>query len=273
MRGIPQDRVTTSMTINAPASVLLLLYELAAERKGIAAAHARGNDPERHPQGVRGPRDVHLSAATVDAARHRHLRVLRGAAAPLEHDQHQRVPHPRGGRDRAAGDRLHAEQRDRVRAGGDRRRARRRRLRAAAELLLQRQQRFLRGGRQVPRGTRALGGGDARALRRARASAACSCASTRRRAARRSPRSSRSTTSCASRCRRWPRCAAARSRCTPTATTRRSRCPSEQAAEIALRTQQVIGHETGRRQRHRSARRIPPRRVAHARAHGRSRAR
>ncbi|MGH7687400.1 MAG: acyl-CoA mutase large subunit family protein [Candidatus Dormibacteria bacterium] len=35
-RGIPQDRVTTSMTINAPASVLLLLYELAAEAKGIA---------------------------------------------------------------------------------------------------------------------------------------------------------------------------------------------------------------------------------------------
>jgi methylmalonyl-CoA mutase, N-terminal domain len=33
--GIPQDEVTTSMTINAPASVLLLLYELAAERKGI----------------------------------------------------------------------------------------------------------------------------------------------------------------------------------------------------------------------------------------------
>jgi methylmalonyl-CoA mutase, N-terminal domain len=33
--GIPQDQVTTSMTINAPASILLLLYELAAERKGI----------------------------------------------------------------------------------------------------------------------------------------------------------------------------------------------------------------------------------------------
>jgi methylmalonyl-CoA mutase, N-terminal domain len=33
--GIPQDNVTTSMTINAPASILLLLYELAAERKGI----------------------------------------------------------------------------------------------------------------------------------------------------------------------------------------------------------------------------------------------
>jgi len=35
VREIPQDKVTTSMTINAPASVLLLLYELAAERKGI----------------------------------------------------------------------------------------------------------------------------------------------------------------------------------------------------------------------------------------------
>ncbi|HEX6537584.1 MAG TPA: methylmalonyl-CoA mutase family protein [Candidatus Dormibacteraeota bacterium] len=41
-RGIPQDRVTTSMTINAPASVLLLLYELAAEAKGIAAASLGG---------------------------------------------------------------------------------------------------------------------------------------------------------------------------------------------------------------------------------------
>ncbi len=42
MRGIPQDRVTTSMTINAPAAILLLLYELAAERKGIAASSLGG---------------------------------------------------------------------------------------------------------------------------------------------------------------------------------------------------------------------------------------
>jgi methylmalonyl-CoA mutase, N-terminal domain len=38
MAGIPQDEVTTSMTINAPAALLLLLYELAAEAKGIDAA-------------------------------------------------------------------------------------------------------------------------------------------------------------------------------------------------------------------------------------------
>ncbi|HYL70127.1 MAG TPA: methylmalonyl-CoA mutase family protein, partial [Candidatus Dormibacteraeota bacterium] len=41
-RDIPQDRVTTSMTINAPASLLLLLYQLAAEKKGISAATLGG---------------------------------------------------------------------------------------------------------------------------------------------------------------------------------------------------------------------------------------
>jgi methylmalonyl-CoA mutase N-terminal domain/subunit len=42
MAGIPQDEVTTSMTINAPASLLLLLYELAAEAKGIDPAQLGG---------------------------------------------------------------------------------------------------------------------------------------------------------------------------------------------------------------------------------------
>jgi methylmalonyl-CoA mutase N-terminal domain/subunit len=40
--GIPLDRVTTSMTINAPASVLLLLYQLVAEEQGIPAATLGG---------------------------------------------------------------------------------------------------------------------------------------------------------------------------------------------------------------------------------------
>ena len=35
-RGLPLDRVTTSMTINAPASLLLLMYQLAGESAGIA---------------------------------------------------------------------------------------------------------------------------------------------------------------------------------------------------------------------------------------------
>jgi methylmalonyl-CoA mutase N-terminal domain/subunit len=35
--GIPLDRVSTSMTINAPAAVLLLLYQLVAEEQGVPA--------------------------------------------------------------------------------------------------------------------------------------------------------------------------------------------------------------------------------------------
>ncbi|HEX6507191.1 MAG TPA: methylmalonyl-CoA mutase family protein, partial [Chloroflexota bacterium] len=40
--GIPLDRVSTSMTINATASSLLLLYQLVAERRGIPAAKLNG---------------------------------------------------------------------------------------------------------------------------------------------------------------------------------------------------------------------------------------
>ena len=40
--GIPLDKVSTSMTINAPASVLLLLYELVGEEQGVPAEQLRG---------------------------------------------------------------------------------------------------------------------------------------------------------------------------------------------------------------------------------------
>src|SRR5689334_24537974 len=40
--GIPLDEVSTSMTINAPAAVLLLLYELVAEEQGVESSQLRG---------------------------------------------------------------------------------------------------------------------------------------------------------------------------------------------------------------------------------------
>ncbi|MGH9278773.1 MAG: acyl-CoA mutase large subunit family protein, partial [Acidimicrobiales bacterium] len=46
--GIPLDRVTTSMTINATAAILLLLYELVGAEQGVAPAELQGtiqNDP------------------------------------------------------------------------------------------------------------------------------------------------------------------------------------------------------------------------------------
>ena len=40
--GIPLDQVSTSMTINAPAAVLLSLYQLVGEEQGVAAEQLRG---------------------------------------------------------------------------------------------------------------------------------------------------------------------------------------------------------------------------------------
>src|SRR5213082_2621075 len=40
--GIPLDQVSTSMTINAPAAALLLLYELVGEEQGVPSEKLRG---------------------------------------------------------------------------------------------------------------------------------------------------------------------------------------------------------------------------------------
>ncbi|MYV46133.1 methylmalonyl-CoA mutase family protein [Streptomyces sp. SID2888] len=40
--GIPLDKVSTSMTINAPAALLLLLYQLVAEERGVPAGELTG---------------------------------------------------------------------------------------------------------------------------------------------------------------------------------------------------------------------------------------
>ena len=61
--GIPLDRVSTSMTINATAIILLALYIAVAQAPGRRARDALGHDPERHPQGVRRARHLHLPAA------------------------------------------------------------------------------------------------------------------------------------------------------------------------------------------------------------------
>jgi methylmalonyl-CoA mutase, N-terminal domain len=42
LAGIPLDKVTTSMTINSTAAILLLMYELVAEEQGVAAADIMG---------------------------------------------------------------------------------------------------------------------------------------------------------------------------------------------------------------------------------------
>ena len=121
--GIPLDQVSTSMTINAPAAVLLLLYELVGEEQGVPSEKLRGttqNDVLKEyiargnfiypPEGS--------MRLTTDLFAYCHENVPK-----LEHDLDLRLPLPRAGRLGRPGGRLHAGQRHRLRAGGDRRRA------------------------------------------------------------------------------------------------------------------------------------------------------
>ena len=115
--GLPLDRVSTSMTINSPAAPIWAMYIAAAEKARRPAGGARGDDPERHPQGVRRPEGVPVPARAVDAARDGHDRVRDARAAALEHDLDQRLPHPRGRLDRRPGARVHDRRRHGLRRG------------------------------------------------------------------------------------------------------------------------------------------------------------
>ena len=243
--GIPLDRVTTSMTINATAPILLALYLVVAEEQGVAWEKVGGtvqNDILKE-YAARGTY-IYPPGAVAQAGHRRH-RLLRRAGAEVEHDLDLRLPHARGRLDRGAGGRLHPRQRPRLRRGGARPRPRDRRLRAAPLVLLQRPQQLPRGGGEVPRRAPAVGRAGARALRAQGPALALAALPHPDRAARRSPRSSPTTTWCAWRSRRWPRSAAAPSRCTPTRRDEALGLPTEESARLALRTQQIIAHESG----------------------------
>ena len=127
---------------------------------------AARHHPERHPQGVRGARQLHLPAARQHAPDHRHLRLLRGGDAAVQHHLHQRVPHPRGRIDGRAGGGVHAGRRHRLRAGRRQRGPRRGPLRAAPVVLLQRALQLPGGDRQVPRRPAPVGAHHEGAIRR-----------------------------------------------------------------------------------------------------------
>ncbi len=166
--GLPLGEVTSSMTINATAAVLLAFYVAVADRRGIPRELAGRHGPERHPQGVHRPGHLDLPHPTVDAPGDRHLRVLRRGAAALEHHQHQRLPHARGWGHRSPGAGVHAGRCHRLRGGGSRARAGRGRLRGSAVVLLRILERAVRGGRQVPRRAPDVGAHHARPVRGAR---------------------------------------------------------------------------------------------------------
>ena len=121
--GIPLEEVSTSMTINAPAAVLLAMYVAVAEKQGVDPAKAARHDPERHPQRIHRARHVHLSARgrACDSSRTRSSTARN--PSPLELDLDQRLSHSRGRRDRRARTGIHARRCDLLHRDGHQGRA------------------------------------------------------------------------------------------------------------------------------------------------------
>ena len=148
--GIPLDRITTSMTINSPASMIFAMYLVVAERQGVDWRTLSGtiqNDILKEfiaqKEYIYPPRESMRLITDV-------FGFCIGVRPQVEQHLGERLPHPRGWRHGGAGAGFHASRRDRVRAVGPRRGPRRGRVRAAPLLLLQRAQRLLRGDREVP---------------------------------------------------------------------------------------------------------------------------
>ena len=124
--GIPLGDITTSMTISGPAPIAFAFFLAAAERQGVAWERPRRHAADRHLQGVHRAEGVAVPAAAAPAADRRPDGVLRRARAQVPPDQRQRLPHPRSGRDRGAGARVHARRRVRLRRARPAARPRRR---------------------------------------------------------------------------------------------------------------------------------------------------
>ena len=221
--GIPLDAVSTSMTINAPAAVLLCLYELVAAEQGVAPAKLRGtsqNDILKeyiargnyiYPPGpsLRLTTDlfaycrVRIPQWNTISISGYHFRE-KGASAVQEvaFTLANGITYVQAAIDAGPG---------------------RGRVRAAARVLLQRPQQRLPGGREVPRGAAHVGEDHARALRGAEPGLddAALPHPDRRRHTDRAAAAEQHRPRGAARPSRPS--AAAPSRCTPTATTRRLR--------------------------------------------------
>ena len=166
--GIPLDEVSTSMTINAPAAVLLLLYQLVGEEQGVAPEKLRGtvqNDilKEYIARGNFIYPPVPSMRLTTDLFAYCAEHVPRWNTVSISgyHFREKGCSAVQEVAFTLANGMAYVQAA--IDAGlevDD--------VRAAARLLLQRPQQRLPGGRQVPRGPADLGGGDARPLRRDR---------------------------------------------------------------------------------------------------------
>ena len=119
LRGIPLDAVSTSMTINAPAALLLLLYQLVAEEQGVPAKALTGtiqNDilKEYIARGTYIYPPAPSLRLVADTFAYCRTEIPRWNTISIS-GYHM----AEAGATRGAGDRVHAGQRQGVRAGRD----------------------------------------------------------------------------------------------------------------------------------------------------------
>ena len=118
-RDIPLDQVSTSMTINATAAILLAMYVVAGEEQGVPRAKLTGTVQNDVLKEYVARGTYIYPAASVAAARGRHLPVRERRRHELQPDFDQRLSHAGSGRHRGAGGRIHPGQRARIRPGRD----------------------------------------------------------------------------------------------------------------------------------------------------------
>ena len=164
--GIPLDQVSTSMTINAPAAVLLLLYELVGEEQGVPAEQLRGttqNDilKEYIARGnfIYPPEPAMRLTTDLFAYCHEHVPKWNTISISGYHMREKGCSAVQEVAFTLANAIAYVQAA--IDAGLDGRR-----VRPAARVLLQRPQQRLPGGRQVPRRPADVGADHARALRR-----------------------------------------------------------------------------------------------------------
>jgi methylmalonyl-CoA mutase N-terminal domain/subunit len=85
------------MTINAPAALLLLLYQLVGEEQGVDPSKLTGTIQNDVLKEYIARGTYIYPPKAVAAADQRHLRLLPQGDPALEHDLHLRLPHGRGG--------------------------------------------------------------------------------------------------------------------------------------------------------------------------------
>jgi len=94
--GIDLAEVSVSMTINAPAIIIMAYFLANAKRRGVDWKLLRGTIQNDILKEFSRPERDRLSARTVRAARMRPDRILCHGGAAMEHRVDQRLPHPRG---------------------------------------------------------------------------------------------------------------------------------------------------------------------------------